>query len=165
MKTTVLTAIAISAAAPALAAPEMSVWNNARSPSLPHQYIESVPVARLTWHNSAAETYAPEALYLRLYPSIGAQLVGDKAAVTNIQPSISSKNSPFLQNPPRGNLSTSYLQEFAYIDVYSNTGEYDNIIRQPTIQMSFSMPRFVHGLGGGYLPLQLGFGPFAAGGW
>ena len=160
-----MTTVAMATMPAVQAAPPASTWNGAQGPALPLRYIDPAPILRLTPQIANAETYASEALYALLYPSIARAPQSARTPETTIQPSIASKNSAFTQNTTRGNLSTSYVQEFAYIDVYSNTGKYDNIITLPTIQMSLAMPRFGNGFGGGYLPLRFGFGPIKMGTW
>jgi len=151
---TALTTALLSTAAPLLAAPN-SVWNAQANPALPLRYVETVPIMRLAPQIANAGTYAPEALFLRLYPSISA---GPSADVATNEP---SKTRDFGPNQPRGILSSSYVQEFAYIDTYSNIRRYEEFFNFPSIRMSLAMPRVGNGFGGGYQPLQFGFGPSA----
>ena len=154
---TTLTAALLSTAPPLLAAPN-SVWNAQASPALPLRYVESAPVMRLTPQIANAGTYAPEALFLRLYPSISA---GPSADAATNEPSKTSKTRDFGPIQPRGILSSSYVQEFAYIDTYSNIRRYEEFFNFPSIRMSLAMPQIGNGFGGGYQPLQFGFGPSA----
>lgn len=152
-------------AVPLQAAPPVTIWNSAHGPALPLQYVESTANLRLTPQNANAETYASAALYSRLYPSITQQASGASQIETTIQPSIASKNGDFQQFSPRVNLSPSYVQEYAYIDTYSNSRQFDNMFRLANIQMSLAMPQFGNGFGGGYPPLRFGFGPVGMGTW
>jgi hypothetical protein len=147
----------LSAALPLMAAPN-SVWNANAAPTLPLRYIESAPVLRLTPQIANAEVYAPKALFLQLYPSINQQA---DAVVATIEPSISSKTRDLGPIRTRGILSSSYVQEFAYIDTYSNIRRYEEFFNFPSIRMSLAMPQIGNGFGGGYQPLQIGLGPAA----
>ena len=148
-------------ASTSLAGPAASPWSNLSSPELPYRYIKTPPDLRISPQTANAETYVPEALFSRLYPSISTvDLTGD-ALETNIQASIASKKEVFYQLPTRGNLSTYYVQEFAYITTYSNIRKYEDFIAFPSIRMSLALPRFGNGFGGGYQPLQFGFSPAA----
>ncbi len=154
-------ASALAITQPVLAAPPQSTWNLTRTPEQPLRYIEAAPVLRLAPQIANAETYAPESLLRRLYPSITPPSARRPLEEANNAPSIASKNRGFVQNGPRGNLSPSYVQEFAYIDTYSNIRKYEQYFSFPSIRMSLAMPRFGNGSGGGYQPLQFGFGPAA----
>ncbi len=152
-----LTAAAVLAAPQMQAAPN-SVWNTKTGPALPYRYIESTPVLRLTPQIENPEIYASDALFLRLYPSISAPLAPEAAT---IDPNIASKTREIPPFQTRGILSSSYVQEFAYIDTYSNTRKFEQYFNFPSIRMSLAMPLYGNGLGGGYQPLQFGFGPAA----
>ena len=155
MKKLITNGIAVAflvSAVPIQAAPPVTIWSSAQSPALPIQYVESTSILRLTPQNATAETYASEALYSRLYPSIAQQASGPEPLETTIQPSIASNNGVFYQFSPRVNLSPSYVQEYAYIDTYSNSRQFDNMFRLANIQMSLAMPQF-------------GFGPIGMGTW
>lgn len=152
-----LSATLVASTLPLLAAPN-TVWNTTTSPALPLRYIESPPVLRLTPQIANAETYAPDTLFLKLYSSISTNTPPDAAT---IEPSIASKtgiSGPFL---PRGILSSSYVQELAYVDAYSSVRKHEEFFTFPSIRMSLAMPRYGNGFGGGYRPLQIGFGPAA----
>jgi hypothetical protein len=153
-----LTAAIAMAALPVQAAPNANVWNTNAAPAMPYRYIESAPIMRLTPQNANLEIYASEALLMRLYPSINTGALPVDA--TNAA-SITSKTRDLGQNQPRGILSSSYVQEFAYIDTYSNTREFEEFFNIPSISMSLAMPRIGNGFGGGYQPLQIGLGPAA----
>ncbi|NOR62349.1 MAG: hypothetical protein GQ535_07650 [Rhodobacteraceae bacterium] len=135
-----------------------SVWNSNAGPALPYRYIESTPIVRLIPQNENAAIYASDSLYLRLYPSINS--APTPADVTN-EASIASKTREFGPIRTRGILSSSYVQEFAYIDTYSNNRRYEEFFNFPSIRMSLATPMFGNGLGGGYQPLQFGFNPAA----
>ncbi len=147
----------LTVALPLMAAPN-TVWNAGAAPALPLRYIESTPILRLTPQIANAEIYAPKALFLQLYPSINPQ---DDAVVATIEPSTASKTRDFGPIRTRGILSSSYVQELAYVDTYSNSREYEEFFTFPSIRMSLAMPRIGNGFGGGYQPLQFGFGPAA----
>ncbi|MBL1436642.1 MAG: hypothetical protein COB08_010640 [Rhodobacteraceae bacterium] len=149
-----LTSAIMAAALPLQAAPLNSVWRSDVSPMIPYQYIESVPVLRLAPQIANAQTYASDSLYLRLYPSIN-------TASMPSDPSIASKTRGFVQNQTRGILSSSYVQEYAYIDTYSSTRTFEEYFSFPSIRMSLAMPPYGNGFGGGYQPLQFGFNPAA----
>ena len=153
-----LTAAIVAATLPLQAAANPSVWNTKTSPALPYRYIESTPVLRLTLQNENAEIYASESLFSRLYPSINA---GPAPAEVTIEASIASKTKDFGPYRPRGILSSSYVQEFAYIDTYSSNRRYEEFFSFPSIRVSLAAPRFGNGSGGGYQPLQFGFTPAA----
>lgn len=152
-----LTAAIFATALPVQAAPN-SVWNTESSPARPYRYIESTPTMRFIPQIANAETYASNALFMRLYPSINAAAIPEN---TTNAASIASKTRDFGPFQTRGILSSSYVQEFAYIDAYTNTGRYEEFFNFPSNRMSLAMPRFGNGLGGGYQPLQFGFGPAA----
>ena len=135
-----------------------SVWNNQSTPALPYQYIESAPVSEIAPLLENDATYASDSLYKQLYPSINEMQMS--ADSTN-GASMASKTRDFLSNSPRGILSSSYLQEYAYIDTYTNNKGYEEVFNFPSIRMNLATPRFGNGLGGGYQPLQFGFGPAA----
>lgn len=149
-------------ALPLQAAPPSSIWNSGSRPIKPYQYIEPIPESQLELHYENGEIYAPDALFTRLYPSIeqGATPVEPPAEV-----SIASKTTPVGPKAPRGILSSSYLQEFAYINTYSNIGRYEQPFTLPSIRLRLAMPGFGYGFGGGYQPLQFGFGPAAFSFW
>ena len=151
------TAAAVLAASHGQAAPN-SVWNTNTGPALPYRYVESTSVLRLTPQIANPEIYASDALFLRLYPSISTGRAPEDAT---IEPSIASKTREIPPFQTRGILSSSYVQEFAYIDTYSNTRKLEEYFSFPSIRMSLAMPRYGNGLGGGYQPLQFGFGPAA----
>lgn len=153
-----LTAAIIAATLPMQAFANPSVWHTGTGPELPYQYIESTPIMRITPQNENIGIYASDSLYLRLYPSINSAAVSEE---TNIEPSIASKTRGFGPLQPRGILSSSYVQEFAYIDTYSNNRRFEEFFNFPSIRMSLATPRFGNGLGGGYQPLQFGFNPAA----
>ncbi len=144
-------------ATPLQAAPN-NIWNSEISPALPLRYVETPPVLRLTPQIANAEIYASEALFQQLYPSINAD---DAAEVATTGPSIASKTRDFFPFQTRGILSSSYVQEFAYIDTYSNIRKYEDNFNFPSIRMSLAMPPYGNGFGGSYPPLQFGFGPAA----
>ena len=158
-------AIALALAAFPLQAAPVSVWNSGLVPEQPLQYIKAAPISRIAPQIANAEIYAPESLLTRLNPSIEPDQVPEESLETNIQSSIVSKNGGFGQISPRVNLSPSYVQEFAYIDMYSNIRRYDDNITFPSVRLSLTMPRFGNGFGGGYQPLQYGFGPLAVRFW
>jgi len=158
---TAITAALMAIPLPLFAAPQTTIWNTNQGPALPLRYIETTPVLRLTPHIANAETYAPLALFQHLYPSIPKPTVAPLRAEGNIEPSIASKSDEIGLLFRRGNLSPSYVQEFAYIDTYTNSREYEDIFNFPSIRMSLAMPRIGTGFGGGYQPLQFGFGPNA----
>ena len=141
-------------ATPLQAAPN-SVWNAEASPALPLRYIETAPQMRLIPQIANAGTYASEALFQQLYPSINAD---DDTEAATTGPSIASKTKVFHPFQTRGILSSSYVQEFAYIDTYSNIRKYENNFSFPSIRMSLAMPPYGNGFGGSYPPLQFGFG-------
>jgi len=153
-----LTAAIVAAALPLQAAANPSVWNTNASPALPYRYIESTPVLRLAPQNENAAIYASKSLFSRLYPSINS---APSAPVAIIAPSIASKTREFGPIRTRGILSSSYVQEFAYIDTYSSNRGYEEFFTFPSIRMSLATPQFGNGLGGGYQPLQFGFNPAA----
>ncbi len=156
-----LIAALLTTSAPLLAAPN-SVWDANASPALPLRYVESAPILRLAPQIANAETYAPKALFQHLYPSIDPMT---EAESTTIAPTMASKTRDFGQIQPRGILSSSYVQELAYVDTYSNIRRYEDFFSFPSIRMSLAMPRFGNGFGGGYQPLQFGFGPVAIRFW
>ncbi len=153
-----LCAVALAATLPLQAVANPSVWNTGARPAFPYRYIESTPIVRLTPQNENAAIYASDSLYLRLYPSINT--VPLPIDVTT-EPSIASKTREFGPIRTRGILSSSYVQEFAYIDAYSNNRRFEEFFSFPSIRMSLATPRFGNGLGGGYQPLQFGFNPAA----
>lgn len=152
-----LSAILLCSALPLMAAPS-NVWHADTAPGLPLRYVEATPVLRLTSQIANAETYAPDALFLQLYPSISA---GPAAGAATIEPLETSKTRDFEPIRTRGILSSSYVQELAYVDTYSNIRKYEDYFNFPSIRLSLAMPRFGNGFGGGYQPLQFGFGPAA----
>jgi len=154
-----LSAILLCPALPLMAAPS-NVWSAESVPALPLRYVETMPVLRLTPQIANAETYAPNALFLQLYPSIDA---AHAAAAVTIEPVATSKTRVFGPNRTRGILSSSYVQELAYVDTYSNIRKYEDYFNFPSIRLSLAMPQFGNGFGGGYQPLQFGFGPAAFG--
>jgi len=161
MKTLAISALTVAISAgtlPLQAAPNQSVWNTDASPELPYSYIESTPIVRLTSQSENAGIYASKSLFSRLYPSITAR---PAPVETTIGPSIASKTKDFGPIRTRGILSSSYVQEYAYIDTYSNNRRYEEFFSFPSIRMSLAAPRFGNGLGGGYQPLQFGFNPAA----
>ncbi len=135
-----------------------SVWSSSSGPSLPLHYIESIRISQNVPRNAPAETYAPQALFMLLYPSINDSNQDSIPQVANTVAATASKNSAFQQFRPRVNLSPSYVQEFAYIDTYSNIGKYRNNFPFPSIRMSLPLPWFGGGFGGGYQGLQFGLG-------
>jgi len=147
-----------AAALPLHAAPATSVWNTTLRPPLPYQYIEIAPPSRLTPQIANPETYVSDSLFLQLYPSISTRDLPEEATSAT---SIASKTREIVQNQPRGILSSSYVQELAYVDTYSNIRRYEEFFSFPSIRMSLAMPRFGNGFGGGYQPLQFGFSPVA----
>jgi len=140
------------------AAANPSVWNTGAGPALPYRYIESTPIVRLAPQNENAAIYASDSLFLRLYPSINTA-PSPTEATTEL--SIASKTREIGPIRTRGILSSSYVQEFAYIDTYTNNRRYEEFFNFPSIRMSLATPRFGNGLGGGYQPLQFGFNPAA----
>ncbi len=159
--TSALTAAIFAAALPAKAA-QNSVWNTKAGPTLPYRYIDSVPVLLTAPQFANAETYASEALFQQLYPSIK---MGTTPDAETIGSSIASNTRDFGPFQTRGILSSSYVQEFAYIDTCSNIRKYEEYFSFPSIRMSLAMPPYGNGFGGGYPPLQFGFGPAAFGFW
>ncbi len=142
----------------AQAAPAASVWHLGTGPAQPYRYVESPPISRLAPQIENADIYVSDSLFLRLYPSIN---TGKTAENPTTDASIASKTREIGPIRTRGNLSPSYVQEFAYIDAYTNSREYEEFFTFPSIRMSLAMPRIGNGFGGGYQPLQFGFGPAA----
>ncbi len=156
----------VTAFAPALqAAPEPSLWRPDQAPVLPLRYIEPVTILQFDPQIANAETYASESLYLALYPSIQQNPEAEIEGEANSQAIIASKTRDFEAFIPRGNLSPSYVQEFAYIDAYSNIRKYDGLTGFPNIQIRMALPQFGNGFGGGYQPLQFAFWPVGFGVW
>lgn len=151
-----LTTATIAAALPLQAGSDTQVWSTDRSALIPHHYIESAPILRPEPQIANAETYASDSLYARLYPSINP---ASKPSNSTIEPSIVSKTRDFAQNETSGILSSSYVQEYAYINAYSNIRKNEAYFSFPNIRMSLAMPPYGNGFGGGYQPLQFGFGP------
>ena len=96
-----------------------------------------------------------------LYPSIGDSSAARMMDSTNIEPLLPSKYGLFSHNDPSVNLSPSYVQEFAYINTYSNIRNYEERLIFPSIRMSLTLPRFGIGFGGGFRNSQFGFGPIS----
>ncbi len=161
MKTRLLSLIlATTLLAPAaMAGTGGSVWSATTGPSLPLHYIESIRISQSVARSAPAETYAPQALFMLLYPSINDSNRDSIPQAANSVAATASKNSALQQFRPRVNLSPSYVQEFAYIDTYSNIGKYRNNFPFPSIRVSLPLPWFGGGFGGGYQGLQFGFGP------
>lgn len=153
-----LAAAIVAATLPLQATANPSVWKTNASPELPYRYIESTPIVRLTSQNENAAIYASDSLFSRLYPSINTALAPRDATT---EPSIASKTREIGPIRTRGILSSSYVQEYAYIDTYSSNRRYEEFFNFPSIRMSLATPRFGNGLGGGYQPLQFGFNPAA----
>ena len=153
--------LAILAFASPVAAAQNTIWQSDVRVQEPVLYADPAPISRLTPEIANPETYAPAALFAELYPSIPAEVLPSVGNKTNNQPSIASKNDDSFLNQPRVNLSPSYVQEFAYISTYSNIRKYVGYYSVPSIRLSLAIPRFGNGLGGGYPPLQFGFGPAA----
>ncbi len=151
-------ALAATLAVLAQAAPAASVWAPSAGPARPYLYIESTPISRLAPQIENAAIYASDSLFTRLYPSISTDVTAENETS---ELSIASKTREIGPIKTRGNLSPSYVQEFAYIDTYTNSREYEEFFSFPSIRMSLAMPRIGNGSGGGYQPLQFGFGPAA----
>jgi hypothetical protein len=162
MKLIFASAVTVLAAMPLSAAPANSVWSLTTGPALPYRYMETESVLRRAPQIANPETYAPDALFSQLYPSISADPTPQDATNAPVVASKTRKNLPF---EPRGILSSSYVQEFAYIDAYSNTRKFNPNLGFPSIRLSLAMPRFGNGYAGGYQPLQFGFGPIALRFW
>jgi hypothetical protein len=136
-----------------------SVWSSTSGPAQPLHYVESIRVTQSSPQIARVGSYAPTALFMLLYPSIDDSKTTSTEAETNSETLIASKNRGFQQFRPRVNLSPSYVQEFAYIDTYSNIRKYEDNFNFPSIRMNLPLPWFGGGFGGGYQRLQFGFGP------
>jgi len=138
-----------------------NIWAQTSGPGSPLHYIAEIPVLQNTAQVAKFETYAPESLSMLLYPSNNNYSTRYIANLVNTKQPSSSKYSVIQQNRRSVNLSTSYVQEFAYIDTYSNIRRYEDTFVFPSIRMNLALPEFGAGLGGGYQNSQFGFGPIS----
>lgn len=135
------------------------IWQAGTGPALPFRYIEPIRISQENPQIAQAGTYATEAIFQQLYPSIEQSTPRGLADAANIKGANVSKTSDSALFTPRVNLSPSYGQEYAYINTYSNIRKYEDIFTFPSIRMNSPLPWFGGGFGGGYHGLQFGFGP------
>lgn len=138
-----------------------NIWTNTSGPQAPLHYIANTPVSQSVVQIAKSGTYVPDSLSMLLYPSRGDSSTLHNAAGGNIEQALPSKyrvNQLILR---RVNLSTSYVQEFAYIDTYSNIRRHEDTFVFPSIRMNLTLPGFGAGFGGGNQNSQFGFGPIS----